>query len=177
MKKAILLTRIFLPLFLMLLCGSSYCQELDNNVRPAFDLKLFVNDSTFYQAHMDATFYVIKERTIQIFPGEKIYVEADLSGDILVNLRVVPEIKNKEKTITISFLQEHDGNNHVMMKLNLVNPFPQNLLYSARINLMKQKRWVGTSVEPVMPKIMSLEMWPDIITTIVLYNFYLKKPD
>jgi hypothetical protein len=155
--------------------GKSFSQKKDHNIRPAFDLKLFVNDSTFYQAHMDTTFYVIKDRIVQVFPGETVYIEADLLGDSLVNLKLVPEIVNKEKTITVMFSQESEGRKHKFMRLHIRNPFPQTITYSAQINLMKQKKWVRTSVEPVVPNIRANESWEDIITTIALYNFHLKR--
>jgi hypothetical protein len=172
------LKKIILSLFFILcaLCKLSYAQEL-NNSRPAFDLKLFVDDSTFYQAHMNTTLYIVKEGIVQVFPDEKLFIEADLLNDSLVNFKVVPEIRNKEKTLTITFIQEHDGKKHTQMRLYLDNPFSKNLEYNARIYLMKQKKWVSTSVLPVLPKIIGNEIWPDIITTIVLDNFHLKSPN
>ena len=99
---------------------------------------------------MDATLYVIKDHIVQVYPGEKIYIEADT-------------------------LQEHEEKLHKSMRLNIVNPFSHTLTYSARINLMKQKKWIRTSVEPVLPKLQNYEIWSDIITTVILYNFHLKR--
>jgi hypothetical protein len=42
------------------------------------------------------------------------------------------------------------------------------------MNLMKDKKWVNTSVYPVMARLESIEMWPDIITSLALFGFKLK---
>ncbi len=151
-----------------------YSQADNNNTRPAFTLKLFVDDTTFYTAPMGPTSYIVKENAVQVFPGEKIYVEADLINDSLVNFKVVPEILNKGKTLVITFTQTHQDKKHDKMILNVINPFSKSLEYSAQINLMKYKKWVKTSVVPIEPGIMGNESWPDIITTIVLYDLRLK---
>lgn len=160
-------------IFLMLI-GKFCLAQSTGNSRPPFSLKLFVNDSTFYQAQMGETMFVIDKKTVQIFPGEKLFIEADLMKDSLVNLKVVPEIINKEKTLTIVFMQENENKLHKQMRLTITNPFSKQLEYSAQINLMKYKKWVKTSVVPVQPGLVSYEMWPDIITTVALYNFHLK---
>lgn len=162
---------LLISLFFSTLC---YSQGIDNNVRPAFTLKLFVDDSTFYTASMSPTSYVIKDQAIQIFPGEKLFIEADILKDSLVNLKAVPGILNKEKTIVLIFTQEHQDKKHEKMILNIINPFSKSLEYNSRINLMKYKKWVGTDVVPIEHGIMGNETWSDIITTMVLYNFHFK---
>lgn len=164
-----------LLLIALLFSSLCYAQTIDNNTRPAFDLKLFVNDTTFYTAPMAPTSYIIKDRAVQVFPGEKLFIEADILKDSLVNLKAVPAILNKEKTIVITFTQEHQNKRHERMVLNIANPFPKNLEYKAQINLMKYKKWVNTSVVPVMHNVIANEKWPDIITTVVLYDFHLKE--
>jgi hypothetical protein len=47
--------KIWLLLFSLLFSTACYSQSIDNNIRPSFTLKLFVNDSTFYTALMDPT--------------------------------------------------------------------------------------------------------------------------
>jgi hypothetical protein len=152
-----------------------FCQSGQiSNKREAFDLKLFVNDSLFYNAPMVETKYVINDTIIQIFPGEKLYVDADISGDKLISFKVVPEIINKNKTLIIEFHQEINGKNHEQMMLTIDNPFDKELNYKAMINLMKNQKWVRTSVVPIMAGLKSIEMWPDIITSIALTSFEFK---
>lgn len=164
----------FLLLLLMLIGKLCFSQTADVNTRAAFDLKLFVNDTAFYQAPMKASQFIVQNKIVQLFPGECIFVEADVVKDSLVNLKVVPAIVHKEKTLTISFTQDYEGKLHKQMLLKIINPFSKQLEYGAQINLMKYKRWIETSVLPVQPGLVSYENWPDIITTIILLNFHLK---
>jgi hypothetical protein len=157
------------------LTNQIYCQtDKSNNKRPPFELKLFVNDSAFYNAPMNESYYVINDSMIQIFPGEKIYIEADVDNNRLKNFNFVSEIKDKSKTLIIEFQQKVNGKNHEQMILTITNPFKQDLYYTAIINLMKNKKWRKTTVVPVMAGLISIEMWPDIITSMVLKGFELK---
>lgn len=155
-------------------CQFVYAQ-VNFNIRPAFTLKLFVNDTTFYQAPMGATKFIPKDGIVQLFPGDSLFVEANIRNDSLVNLKVVPKVEHKEKTLALTFTQIHEGKQHQQMVLKIItNPFTKDIYYSALINLMQQKKWVKTSIVPVKPGLAAYETWPDIITTIVLSDFYLK---
>lgn len=163
--------RLLLLLLLMVKFANA---QTDGNERAPFALKLFVDSTNFYEAPMPKTFFVPKEGVIQIFPGETLYIEADVADNKLINLKAVPSIVNKEKTLTITFEQLHHGKLHEQMMLTISNPFSKGLEYKCIMNLMKQKRWVGTDVIPVRAKIMSKEMWGDILTSVALENFTLK---
>jgi hypothetical protein len=157
-----------------LIINQVYGQTDKSNKRPAFDLKLYVNDSQFYNAPMGETNYIINDSIIQIFPGEKLFVEAEIINNKLTNFRVVNEIKDKSKTLVIDFQQTTKGKVHEQMILTIDNPFDKQLQYRAMMNLMKNKKWVNTSVYPVMPRLKSIEMWPDLITSLALVGFELK---
>ena len=73
--------------------------------------------------------------------------------------------------MVIEFHQEKNGKNHKQMMLTIENPFQKSLHYRAMINLMNQNRWRKTSVVQVLPGLSSIEMWPDIITSIALSGF------
>jgi hypothetical protein len=163
-----------LALLLVLLCKVSSAQT-DGYHRPAFTLKLFVDSANFYQADIPESTYFPKEGVVQIFSGETLYIEADVVGNKLANFKAVPAIINKEKTLTIIFEQDYEGKVHNQMRLTISNPFAKQLDYMAMMNLMKQRRWVETSVIPVMPGKRSIEMWPDILTSIALSDFTLKE--
>lgn len=154
--------------------ATTYCYGQTGNTivkRPAFDLKLYVDSNQFYQAPIRATNYVINDSIIQIFPGEKLFVEADINHHKLTNLKVVNEIRDKSKTLVIDFQQTTNGKVHDQMILTIENPFDKHLKYKAIMNLMKSKRWVDTSVLPVLPKLKSIEMWSDLITSMALLGF------
>lgn len=153
----------------------SYGQaEKADNKRPAFELKLLVNDQQFYSSQMGESSYIINDTIIQIFAGEKLFVEADVVKGKLSNFQVVKEIRDKNKTLVIDFQQSVNGKVHEQMMLTIDNPFAKQLNYAAAMNLMKNKRWVNTTVYPVMAHLKSIEMWPDIITSLALFGFELK---
>jgi hypothetical protein len=60
------------------------------------------------------------------------------------------------------------------MMLSIKNPFDRDMEYKADIYLIKYNRWINTSIVPVKAKLLSYEIWPDIIGTIVLHDFVLK---
>lgn len=158
-----------------LLLVLSYGQaEKENNKRPAFELKLLVNDQQFYSSQMEESSYIINDTIIQIFAGEKLFVEADVVKGKLLNFQVAKEIRDKNKTLVIDFQQSVNGKVHEQMMLTIDNPFAKQLNYAAAMNLMKNKRWVNTTVYPVMAHLKSIEMWPDIITSLALFGFELK---
>lgn len=162
---------IVCSLFVVLSYGQA---EKANNKRPAFELKLLVNDQQFYSSQMRESSYIINDSIVQIFPGEKLFVEADVVNDKLSNFQVVKEIRDKSKTLVIDFQQSAKGKVHEQMILTIDNPFAKQLNYAAAMNLMKDKKWVNTSVYPVMARLESIEMWPDIITSLALFGFKLK---
>lgn len=162
---------IILPVF-FIMTNLIYGQvSQQSNIRPPFDLKLFVNDSVFYEAPIKESQYIINDTLIQIFPGEKLFIECEIQYNKLVNFKVVPKIRDKNRTMVIEFHQEINGKNHEQMMLTIENPFQKNLHYNAMINLMNQSRWRKTSVVQVLPGLSSIEMWPDIITSIALSGF------
>lgn len=145
-----------------------------NNQRPPFELKLLVNDQQLYNAQLGESSYIINDSIIQIFPGEKLFIEADVVNDKLSNFQVVKEIRDKSKTLVIDFQQSANGKVHEQMMLTIDNPFEKQLNYKAAMNLMKTKRWVDTSVYPVMAHLKSIELWPDLITSLALFGFEFK---
>jgi hypothetical protein len=169
-----MIRKILVLIMGILIINQVYGQTDKSNKRPAFDLKLYVNDSQFYNAPMGETNYIINDSIIQIFPGEKLFVEAEIINNKLTNFKVVNEIKDKSKTLVIDFQQTTKGKVHEQMILTIDNPFDRQLQYKAMMNLMKNKKWVSTSVYPVMPRLKSIEMWPDLITSLALVGFELK---
>ena len=75
---------------------------------------------------------------------------------------------DNEEGSEISFTLSAEGKIHTQMIMKVVNPFDKKLDYTAHIYLMKQKKWISTSIIPVLPKQSSYETWPDLIVTIDL---------
>jgi hypothetical protein len=170
-----MITRIFGFLVCFFLITNIYAQSDSSNLRPSFELKLKVNSKQFYTAPLGETKYIINDTIIQIFPGEKLFIETNTINNKLVNLRRVDSIRDSTKTIIIEFVQESEGKDHKYMQLIIKNPYNKNLHYSVLMNLLKHQKWVRTNVVPVMPKLESIEMWPDILTSLVLTGFELKE--
>jgi hypothetical protein len=161
--------RIFLNLIILLsLTLPAHAQDTTRLKRPAYTLRVAVDNQTFYEQNIKSTPYLLPDTAIQLYPGETVYIEVNQENGVIKKMIAVPEIKDSAKTITISFWQETKGKVHSLMMLKVINPFPYQFLYKARIYLLTQKKWVGTDVYPVEPSLSGYETWPDIITSIAL---------
>ena len=89
-------------------------------------------------------------------------------------MTAVEKIVNPEKTVKISFTQSVEKKVHELTMLKIENPFPQNLIYTSKIFLLKQQRWVNTNVYPVQAKLSAFETWPDVIISIALGDWAFK---
>jgi hypothetical protein len=172
MRKA-----LFLGLFLIV-SALIYSNENVLIERSSFILNLSVDENGFWEWTVPQSPYVFNENYIQFYPGETLFIEAEVVDDIIVNLTVVKEIIDENKTIVVEFNQINTRDNsriHDYMMLKIINPFNKNLEYKADVYLIKYDRWwVNTSTIPVRAGLASYESWPDIIGVIVLYDFVLK---
>src|SRR4051812_45504818 len=97
-QLTILLTLLFYTL-------PGFCQTNDLPNRDAFQLNLAVDDSNFYQLDVPSSPYILADNSIQIYPGETIYVEVELVRNKIKSMKTVKENLNPEKTLKISFSQ------------------------------------------------------------------------
>ncbi len=167
MKKQILFLACILSC-----AGFAFSQE--KNLRESFVLNLAVNEEQYYAAEINESPYVLPENTVQVYPDEELYIEADVEDNVLVNLKNVEKIENPEKTLIIKFSQICDGKKHQAMMLSVFNPFEQDLGYSAIIYLLMYGRWVESEVIDIKPESTGYETWRDIICTIALTDWKLK---
>ncbi|EHQ29869.1 hypothetical protein [Mucilaginibacter paludis] len=165
---------LLLIIAFLLIKTTGYAQDNNLPTRDAFKLTLAVNDTNFYAVDIKQSAYVLPDNTVQMYPGEKIYLEADFVNHELKAVKSVKSIVNPEKTITISFDQHKEGKKHQQMVLKVINPFGTKLKYQASIFLMKQYKWVKTDVLPVEAKLAAFETWPDVIVTIALSGWQLE---
>ncbi|MEP7229061.1 MAG: hypothetical protein ABI691_02345 [Ginsengibacter sp.] len=166
MKKiSILLTEILL----VSLC--SYGQDTTQLIRPSYKLTVLVDKNSFYEEELKSTPYILPGKTVQIYPGETIFIEIEEDNGIIKSMTAVKEPVHPSKTLTISFIQGVKKKTHELMMLKVENPFPKNLIYKAKIFLLKQKKWVDTDVYPVGAGLSGYETWPDIITSIGLNDW------
>jgi hypothetical protein len=166
--------KLTLFIALVVLATIGFGQNNDLPKREAYQLKLAVDGENFYQEDVKPTDYVYPDNSIQLYPGEKVYLEVELKNGAIKSLKSVKQNLYPEKTLEISFTQSTEGKIHAQMILKVVNPFDKKLDYTANIYLMMQKKWISTSIIPVLPKLSSYETWPDLIVTIALSGWELK---
>jgi len=100
---------------------------------------------------------------MRIYPGETVYVEVVEENGIIKSMKAVKEITKPKTTLRIRFSQKSEKKIHQMMMLEVQNPFPKKLTYDAQIFLLRNKKWVKTSIYPVMAGLLGFETWTDII--------------
>jgi hypothetical protein len=161
--------RSYLMLIILLsFIRSIHAQDTTGLKRPAYKLNVAVDKDTYYEDDIKSTPYILPDTSIQLYPGETIYVEVIEENGVIKKMTAVPVVKDPAKTITISFSQDKKGNVHELMMLKIENPFRYQLIYKALIFPYQQKRWVKTDVLPVEPKLSAYETWPNIIISIAL---------
>lgn len=163
---------VMLVLSAFVLMVGAYSKEL--KTRKSFNLTMAVDGERYYSAEIPETSYILPNNTVQLFPGETLYIEADVDGDSLVNLKCVSANKNPKKTLVISFTQICEEKMHKSMMLSVQNPFGRDLEYSAVICLLMYGKFVETDVWDVMAGTIGYETWPDLINSIVLDSWKLK---
>lgn len=139
--------------------------------RDSFKLDIIVDEENNYGMDVPKSPYFVKEKILQIFPGEKINVETEVKNDTIFSMKVVKEIIFPERTITIDFSQKGDNRKQQQMFLVITNPYDRKLFYSASMYTPKGQSWVKTNVIPIQPKLVNYEMWPHSIITLVLENW------
>jgi hypothetical protein len=164
----------FYLIYILLSAQLFIAQEKNSNYREGKSLNLIINDSSTYEINITNSPVIIGDSIIQIYPGEKILIEADIFKGRLRNLKTVTEIKNVDKTLVFEFKQVTEGREHKQMVLQVTNPFNKDLQYNSQLYLYKYKKWVNSSVAPVRAKKASFELWPDLISSVTISDMRFK---
>ena len=162
---------LFLVVLALTLTLNSKGQDSTVLKRTPYTLKIEVDKKNFYEDQIGATPYVFPNNGMQIYPGETVYVEVVEENGIIKSMKAVKEITNPKTTLTIKFSQKSENKIHQMMMLEVQNPFPKNLTYEAQMFLLNNKKWVNTSIYPVMAGLSGFETWTDIIISLGLGNW------
>ena len=165
--------KIILALILSLTFGFSYGQNEKIN-REEFTLKLPVDGEQFYEQEVESSPYFVKENVLQIYPGEKLFIEVELNKKEITSMKVVKENLKPEKTIEIGFTQNTKNRKNESMMLKVVNPFKRDLEYKAMMFIVGNNQWINTNVLPVKSQLTGYETWSDVIITLVLSEWKLK---
>ncbi|MDP9040798.1 MAG: hypothetical protein M3N30_02375 [Bacteroidota bacterium] len=151
----------------------TYSQDTIPLKRAAYKLNVAVDNESFYAQDIKEAPYVLPDKTIQLYPGETVYIEVEQENGTIKNLKAVNEIKDSSKTVIISFSQTVKKRVHENMMLKVNNPFPYQLIYEARIFRLVQKKWGVTDVYPVEAGLYGIEIWHEVIISIALSDWKL----
>jgi hypothetical protein len=146
----------------------------ENDFRNEFVLKIPVDGKQYYEQKIERTPYFVHENVLQIYPGEELYIEIEISKDTIYLMKAVKENINPDKTIKVKFSQEIENNKSKFMMLEVVNPFNKDLNYKAMMYIVGHNKWINTNVLPVTARLSGFEMWSDVIITMVLTDWDIK---
>lgn len=166
MKKIILTAILIFSL-------SLYSQN-DKPKRSTFKLEIAANETQQYAADIPESQYFVKEKILQLYCGEKIFVECETQGDSISKMKVVEKNINPEKTIVIEFTQNTENRKEIYTQLWVKNPFAKTLKYDAFMYTPISQQWKSTSILPIRPNLQNFETWPHAIITLALQNWRLE---
>lgn len=142
--------------------------------RVAYKVKLVIDKKTNYESDIKATPWFVQGNNLQLYPGEELFLEAEVDNGNIKSVKVVKENMHPSTTISISFTQVVEKKQHEMMMLKIANPFNKELSYKTKILPFKSNAWAPAITLPVRAGTSSFETWPEIITSIVLSEWSLK---
>jgi hypothetical protein len=139
--------------------------------RKPYQLSVAVDKKTTYEENLSESTYLLPDLTLQLYPGESVFIEIEQENGIIKNVRAVEENKHPEKTLIIFFAQSVKKKVHEMMLLKIENPFRFPLSYDAKVYLMQYKKWINTNVVSVPPGLSSIETWTDLLSSIAIADW------
>lgn len=148
-----------------------YCKTAACRQNTHFRVKL--EDASYYEYNGELDPPVIQSGLITLYPGESIHVEAEIAGDALVNLNLVQEIANPDRTITFKFWQEPSTSKGTGMMLSVHNPFDRYLRYELGIMKFDSTEVQYSSSCPVLPGRFAYEHWPYPLFQLAMTNLRL----
>ncbi|MEQ3661759.1 MAG: hypothetical protein ABNG98_05750 [Flavobacterium sp.] len=157
MKKIVLIINLFIVSTL-----------IAQSNRQAFTLNIAANETQQYKADIQESPYFVKEKILQIYCGEKVFIECQISGDTISTMKIVEENINIKSTIEIELTQNSEDRKNISTMLVVKNPFQKKLNYNAIMYTPLSQTWKTTSIIPIQPNLMNFETWPHAIISIVL---------
>ena len=146
------------------LCQTILCRE------PGV-VHLTLDNGKPFETKLDWPQPITQNGWISVFPGETIFVEAEVKGDRLTNFRAVKSNDHPDKTLTLKFSQETGS---PAMTLTVTNPFEKTVKYHAGMMLPTSDKVLKTSSCPVLGGgRAAFESWPNAIFQLVLFDFRL----
>lgn len=146
----------------------TFCIFYAQSSRKAFTLEIAADETHQYQSEVSASPYFVKDKVLQIFCGETLFIECEVKGDTISMMKVVEENINPDRTIEINFSQNSEDRKNIITSLIVTNPFNKKLNYNAMMYTPKYTTWKETSIIPIGAKLQNFETWPHSIITLVL---------
>jgi hypothetical protein len=143
--------------------------------RTAYRLVLAIADAAVYKLDVKAGPYLDSNNTLQLFPGETVFIEVEKNGSTITAMKAVRKNFNPGKTLVINFRQVTEGTFHKRMQLDIENPFDENLYCSAMMGIILRKKWEMTVVPPVPAKAACRQIWPQVVVSIMLNGWVFAK--
>jgi len=151
-----------------------YCKTADCRTDLMFTLRLQSGMILGYSPSLAPP--VIYDGSIIIYPGDELFIEAEMGETGPINLKLVEEKLNPEKTFTFKFEQINDYGDGTYMMMGVTNPFDKMLKYQAFMVLPGDGNAHETSSCPVMPGIIGFESWPQPIFQLFLTDLKFVEP-
>jgi hypothetical protein len=165
--------KTFITIIFSIFSLSLYSQN-DKPKRSSFRFEIAATETQQYGMDVKESPYFVKEKILQIYCGEKIFVECEIQADSISKMKVVEKNINPEKTIVIDFSQNAENRKDIRTDLHVKNPFAKTLKYEALMFTPISEKWKSTSIIPIRPNLENFEMWPHPIITLVLKNWKLE---
>jgi hypothetical protein len=108
--------------------------------------------------------------SIQVGLGDTMLVYCGTDANLLTLSRTTDSTSTSTRTMMIGLTFEDFGGTNATI-LRVSNPLESVLRYRASIRRKGDTRFTETTIVPVLPKITSMEMWPDQIDRIILFDF------
>ena len=164
---------LIVSLVAMALPGYSFADELDELCkkqlcRKPFTVLLKKKDGTHFKMVFDRALPIVSNEWITLYPGEKLYIEADRLDQALGKFRAVETNSHPDKTLVFQFRQD-EGKSDMHLKVH--NPFDQTIKYHAVLRTTDSDQMYKTSSCPVIPKGLSFEHWQHEIFQLMLFDF------
>lgn len=163
-------SRIMITILLCLSFVLTHAQN-ERSDREAFTLRLPLDGEQYYEEKIESSPFLVKDNLLQIYPGERVFIEVERDKEEIISMRVVKKNLYPDNTIEVEFTQTIKDRTHDMMTLKVVNPFQKHLDYKAMMFPAGQDKGIMTSILPIPPKLTGYEIWPDVITTLVLFDW------
>ena len=94
----------FFSMLFLLTTTILYAQNSNSKEeRENFKMKLPIDGISFYESYIKQSNYFPSSNVLQIYPGERIFVEVELDDTVMINIKVVKENIHPQQTFEISF--------------------------------------------------------------------------